>query len=92
MYWRQDTRKQKSATCLKEFKEFNDPKNKKVSTTTPVYIEKQPTITAAWNIEYQITFRLCFTTYGYDAHLFIKELGSRLNKNDIGLIAENKEK
>ena len=29
---------------------------------------------------------------GYDVHLFIKELGRRFNKNDIGVIAENKEK
>ena len=29
---------------------------------------------------------------GNDAHLFIKELGRRFNKNDIGVIAENKEK
>ena len=29
---------------------------------------------------------------GYDAHLFMKELGRRFNKNDIGVIAENKEK
>ena len=29
---------------------------------------------------------------GYDAHLFIKELGRKFNKDDIGLIAENKEK
>ena len=29
---------------------------------------------------------------GYDAHLFIKELGRRFNKNDIRVIAENKEK
>ena len=29
---------------------------------------------------------------GYDAHLFISELGRRFNKNDIGIIAENKEK
>ena len=28
----------------------------------------------------------------YNAHLFIKELGKRFNKNDIGVIAENKEK
>ena len=28
----------------------------------------------------------------YGAHLFIKELGRRFNKNDIGVIAENKEK
>ena len=29
---------------------------------------------------------------GYDAHLFIKELGKKFNKNDIGVIAENLEK
>ena len=29
---------------------------------------------------------------GYGTHLFIKELGRRFNKNDIGVIAENKEK
>ena len=28
---------------------------------------------------------------GYDAHLFIKELGRRFNKNDTGVIAKNKE-
>ena len=36
---------------------------------------------------------MCFTTRsGYDAHLFIKELGRKFNKDDIGVIAENKEK
>ena len=29
---------------------------------------------------------------GYDVHLFIKELGKRFNRDDIGVIAENKEK
>ena len=29
---------------------------------------------------------------GYDTHLFIKELGRRFNKNDIGVIAGNNEK
>ena len=29
---------------------------------------------------------------GYEAHLFIKELGRRFNKKVIGVIAENKEK
>ena len=29
---------------------------------------------------------------GCDAYLFIKELGKKFNKNDIGVIAENKEK
>ena len=29
---------------------------------------------------------------GYDAHLFIKELGRKFNKDDIEVIGENKEK
>lgn len=29
---------------------------------------------------------------GYEAHLFIKELEEKFKKNDIGVIAENKEK
>ena len=29
---------------------------------------------------------------GYDVHLFIKGLGKRFKKNDIGVIAENKKK
>ena len=29
---------------------------------------------------------------GYDSHLFIKEIGKRVSKNHIGVIAENKEK
>ena len=29
---------------------------------------------------------------GYDAHFFIKKLGRRFNKNDVGVIAEYKEK
>ena len=29
---------------------------------------------------------------GYEAHLFIKKLGRRFSKNDIGIIGENKER
>ena len=29
---------------------------------------------------------------GYDAHLFIRELGKKFDKGKIGVIAENKEK
>ena len=35
---------------------------------------------------------VCHNLSSYDAHLFIKELGRRFNKNDIEVIAENKEK
>ena len=41
----------------------------------------------------RLRFHLCcMQTYGYDVHLFIKKLGRRFNKNDIGVIAESKEK
>ena len=35
---------------------------------------------------------VCHNLSSYDAHLFIKEVGRRFNKNDIEVIAENKEK
>ena len=47
------------------------------------------------NVKYQIPDHIPIVFHklsGYDAHLFIKELGKRFNKNDIVGIAENKEK
>ena len=47
------------------------------------------------NLTYRIPDHISIVFHnlsGYDAHLFIKELGRRFNKNDIGVIAENKEK
>ena len=46
------------------------------------------------NLKYRILdyIPVVFHNLNYDAHLFIKELGKRFNKNDIGVIAENKEK
>ena len=47
------------------------------------------------NLKYRIPDHIPIvfhTLNGYDAHLFIKELGKRFNKNDIGVIAENEEK
>ena len=35
---------------------------------------------------------LFFNLSGFDAHLLIKELGKRFNKNDTRVIAENREK
>ena len=35
---------------------------------------------------------MCHNLSGYDAHLFIQELGKKFNRDDIGVIAENKEK
>ena len=47
------------------------------------------------NVKYRIPDHIPIVFHnlnGYDAHLFIKELVKRFNKNDIGVIAENKEK
>ena len=48
-----------------------------------------------FSLKYRITnyIHIAFHSLSvYDAHLFIKELGRTFNKNDIGVIAENKEK
>ena len=56
-------------------------------------MEEHLTIIATYNIEYQTTSPIAFHNLsGYDAHLFIKELGKRFNNKDIRVIAENKEK
>ena len=43
------------------------------------------------NLKYQIPYHIPIAFYnfsGYDAHLFIKELGKKFNKDDIKVIAE----
>ena len=81
---------EKCHICLKK---FNDPKNKKVRDCyTSLY---QGATHNNCNLKYQIPDHIPIVFHnlsGYDAHLFIKELGRRFNKNDIGVIAENKEK
>ena len=47
------------------------------------------------NRKYEIPDNILIVVYnlrGYFAHLFIKELGKKINKDDIGVIAETKEK
>ena len=83
---------EKSHICLKE---FNEPKNKKVRDHCH-YISLYRR--AAHNncyLKYRVPDHIPIVFHnlsGYDAHLFIKELGRRLSKNDIGVIPENKEK
>ena len=81
--------------CRISLKEFNDPRNKKVRDHchyTGLYRG------AAHNnciLKYCIPDHIPIVFHnlcGYDAHLFIKELETRFNKEDIGVIAENKEK
>ena len=83
---------EKCHICLKE---FNDPKNKKVRYHchhTGLYGGAAHN---NCNLKYRIPDYIPIVFHnlsGYDAHLFIKELGRKFNINDIGFIAKNKEK
>ena len=82
----------KCHVCLKE---FNDPQNKKVRDHchyTGLYrgAAHNNCNLKCWILGYTpIVFH---NLSGYDAHLFIKELGRRFKRKDIGVIAESKEK
>ena len=83
---------EKCHICLKE---FNDPKDRKVRDychDTHLY---RGTAHNNCNLKYRIPDHIPTVFHnlsGCDAHLFIKGLGRKSNKNDIGVIAENKEK
>ena len=83
---------EKCHICLKE---FNDPKNRKVRDHCHYTGLYRGAANNNCNLKYLIPDYIPIVFHnlsGYDAHLFIKELGRRFNKNDIGVIAENKEK
>ena len=83
---------EKCHICLKE---FNDRRNRKVRDHchyTGLYREAAHN---DCNLKYRIPDHVLIVFHnlsGYDTHLFIKELGKRFNKNDIGVNAEKKEK
>ena len=82
---------EKCHVCLKE---FNDPKNGKVRDHCHYTGLYQGAAHNNCNLTYRIPDHISIVFHnlsGYDAHLFIKELGRRFNKNDIGVIEENKE-
>ena len=89
-------REQEAAeTCHICLKEFNNPKNRKVRDYYHYVGEYRGAAHNNWNLKYKIPDHIPIVFHnlsGYDAHLFIKELGRKFNKNDIGVIAENKEK
>ena len=83
---------EKCHICLKE---FNDPKNKNMRDHCHYTSLYRGATHNNCNLIYRIPDYIPIVFHnlsGYDAHLFIKELGKRFNKNDIGVIAENKEK
>ena len=76
-------------------KGFNDQRNKKVRDHCHYTGEYRGAAHNNSNLKYKIPghIPIVFNNLsGYDAHLFIKELGRKFNKDDIGVIAENKEK
>ena len=83
---------EKCHICLKG---FNDPRNRKVRDHCHYTGLYRGTAHNNCNLKYKIPDHIPIVFHnlsGYDAHFFIKELGKRFNKNDIGVIAENKEK
>ena len=83
---------EKCHICLKE---FNDPRNRKVRDHCRYTGLYRVASHDNCNLKYLIPDYIPIVFHnlsGYDAHLFIKELGRRFNKNDIGVIAENKER
>ena len=83
---------EKCHICLKE---FNDPRNRKVRDHCYYSGEYRGAAHNNCNLKYKIPDHIPIVFHnlsGYDAHLFIKELGRKFNKDDIGVIAENKEK
>ena len=83
---------EKCHICLKE---FNDRRNRKVRDHYHYTGLYQGAAHNNCNLKYRIPDHIPIVFHnvsGCDAHLFIKELEKRLNKNDIGVIAENKEK
>ena len=83
---------EKCYVCLKE---FNDPKDRKVRDHCHYTGFYRGAAHNNCNLKYRIPDHIPIVFHnlsGYDAHLFIKELGKKFNKDDIGVIAENKEK
>ena len=83
---------EKCHICLKE---CNDPQNKKVRDHCHYASLYRGAAHNTCNLKYRIPDHIPIVFHnlsGYDAHLFIKELGKKFNKNDIGVMAENKEK
>ena len=78
--------------CLKE---FNDPQKKKVRDHCHYKGLYRGAVHNNCNQKYQIPGHIPIdfrNLSGYDAHLFIKELKKRFNKNNVGVVLENKEK
>ena len=81
---------EKCNICLKE---FNDPRNKKVKDHCHFTNSYRGAAHNSCNLKYCIPDHIPIVFHnlsGYDAHLFIKKLGRRFNKNDIGSLQKTR--
>ena len=89
--WRKFNRAMKCHICFKEFEQDN-PEVRDHCHHTGQY--RGPAHRNC-NLRYKIPSYIPIVFHnlsGYDAHLFIRELGKKFDKGKIGVIAENKEK
>ena len=79
--------------CDIYLKEFDDPRNKKVRDHCQYTVSYRGAAHNNCNLKHLIPDYIPIVFHNLsDPHLFIKELARRFRKNDIGVIAENKEK
>ena len=92
MLKRQHKAPKKFHICVKE---FSNPRNRKVRDHCHYTGLYRGAAHNNWNIKYEIPNHIpniLHNLSGYDAHLFIKELGKRFTKKDYRVLTENKEK
>ena len=81
--------------CMKPFEDSDDKKVKKVRDHCHYTGEYRGAAHSNCNLRYKIPSYIPVVFHnlsGYDAHLFVKELGKQCGNDTIGVIAENKEK
>ena len=89
--WREFNKATKCHIFFKKFQEFNP----KVRDHCHYAGQYQGPAHRNCNLRYRIPSFISIVVHnlsGYDAHLFIRELGKKFGKGKIGVIAENKEK
>ena len=90
--WRKENSRQQKSVTFATNKEFNNPWNRRVRDHCHYIGEYPGAAHNNCNLKYKIPDHIPIVFHnliGYDAHLFIKELRRKFNKNDI---AESKEK
>ena len=90
--WRKFNRAAKCHICFKGFKEDNPKVRDHCHYTGQYHLGPAHSIC---NLRYKIPHYILIVFHnlsGYDAHLFIRELGKEFDTGKIGVIAENKEK